>query len=120
MSAFFSFCAIFSYRKSQCLAFPYFFTNSCTTQAQGGAPPTGAFDSANPFAAMMMNPMAFGGGAGALPRAGSAAPAQQPELIYAAQLRQLQDMGFYDAPANIQALVSTGGDVNAAVAILLG
>jgi ubiquilin len=65
---------------------------------------------ANPFAAMMMNPMAFA----------PAQPAQQPEVTYATQLRQLQDMGFYDAQANIRALVATGGDVNSAVAILLG
>jgi len=32
----------------------------------------------------------------------------------------LNDMGFFDPVANLQALVSTGGNVNAAVERLLG
>lgn len=42
------------------------------------------------------------------------------EQLYAAQLSQLQDMGFIDAEANIQALRATGGNVHAAVERLLG
>ena len=33
---------------------------------------------------------------------------------------QLQAMGFTDQPSNLQALVATGGNVNAAVERLLG
>ena len=39
---------------------------------------------------------------------------------FAGQLQQLQDMGFGDRTANIQALLFTGGNVNAAVERLLG
>lgn len=42
------------------------------------------------------------------------------EQLYAAQLSQLQDMGFIDAEANMQALRATGGNVHAAVERLLG
>ncbi len=87
--------------------------------------PAAAAPQMNPFAAMMMNPAAFGGGGGfgfPQPFAPQApvAPQQQPEVLYATQLRQLQEMGFYDQAANIRALVSTGGDVNAALSILFG
>lgn len=43
-----------------------------------------------------------------------------PEQLYASQLSQLQDMGFVDNQANIRALSATGGNVHAAVEILLG
>lgn len=43
-----------------------------------------------------------------------------PAVRYASQLRQLQDMGFGDEAANLRALQSTGGNVNAAVERLLG
>merc|ERR1712083_167693 len=50
-------------------------------------------------------------------RAGDAT--QQPEERFASQLDQLASMGFVDRQANIQALVATFGDVNAAVERLL-
>jgi ubiquilin len=75
--------------------------------AAGGAQPQAA-QQQNPFAAMMMNPLAFGGGmGGGFGAAG--APVQPPEVRYASQLRQLQDMGFYDQAANIRALTASGG-----------
>lgn len=43
-----------------------------------------------------------------------------PEQLYASQLSQLQDMGFVDTQANIQALRASGGNVHAAVERLLG
>ncbi|KAK4347592.1 hypothetical protein RND71_033931 [Anisodus tanguticus] len=43
-----------------------------------------------------------------------------PEELYATQLAQLQDMGFFDTQENIRALVSTAGNVHAAVERLLG
>ncbi|KAI3949732.1 hypothetical protein MKX01_040949 [Papaver californicum] len=43
-----------------------------------------------------------------------------PEELYATQLSQLQEMGFFDTQENIQALRATSGNVNAAVERLLG
>lgn len=67
-----------------------------------------------------------GAGAGANPFAGlggaNAAPADSrpPEERFATQLEQLQGMGFYDASANIRALLLSGGSVEGAVGVLLG
>lgn len=62
---------------------------------------------------------ATGLGAAAQAPAAPAAPAQDPAVQYANQLQQLQDMGFSDAAANLQALIRTRGNVNAAVERLL-
>ncbi|GMI68252.1 hypothetical protein like AT2G17200 [Hibiscus trionum] len=43
-----------------------------------------------------------------------------PEELYATQLSQLQEMGFIDTRENIQALVASSGNVQAAVERLLG
>jgi len=43
-----------------------------------------------------------------------------PEELYATQLTQLQEMGFFDTQENIQALTASGGNVHAAVERLLG
>ncbi|KAF5798513.1 putative Ubiquitin-like domain, Heat shock chaperonin-binding, UBA-like superfamily, ubiquilin [Helianthus annuus] len=43
-----------------------------------------------------------------------------PEELYATQLAQLQEMGFFDARENLQALTATRGNVHAAVERLLG
>ncbi|CAL5368666.1 unnamed protein product [Camellia sinensis] len=43
-----------------------------------------------------------------------------PEELYATQLSQLQEMGFFDTRENIQALIATAGNVHAAVEWLLG
>ncbi|KAM7516027.1 hypothetical protein LguiA_005610 [Lonicera macranthoides] len=43
-----------------------------------------------------------------------------PEELYATQLAQLQEMGFFDAQENIRALTATAGNVHAAVERLLG
>jgi len=51
-------------------------------------------------------------------RAGDAS--QAPEERFASQLEQLASMGFTDRAANVQALMATMGDVNAAVERLLG
>lgn len=42
-----------------------------------------------------------------------------PQQIYESQNRQLKEMGFYDENENINVLTRTGGNVNAAVEILL-
>ncbi|XP_030522824.1 ubiquitin domain-containing protein DSK2b-like isoform X1 [Rhodamnia argentea] len=48
------------------------------------------------------------------------APDVPPEELYATQLSQLQEMGFYDMQENIRALRATSGNVHAAVERLLG
>ena len=60
----------------------------------------------------------YGGGYGIPP----VAPVvnQDPAIRFANQLEQLQNMGFNDAAANIQALTATHGNVSAAVERLLG
>lgn len=103
----------------------------------------------NPYANLMNNPLfqdpallnqmmqALGGGqngfnaeAGANPLAGlfpgmmgQGAPAAQdsrpPEERYAEQLRQLNEMGFYEFERNIEALRRTGGSVQGAIEYLL-
>jgi ubiquilin len=61
----------------------------------------------------------FGGGA-AGGRPASPPDNRPPEERYATQLRQLNDMGFYDFDRNVQALRRTGGSVNGAIEYLLG
>ncbi|KAF5754672.1 putative Ubiquitin-like domain, Heat shock chaperonin-binding, UBA-like superfamily, ubiquilin [Helianthus annuus] len=61
----------------------------------------------------------FGGlGAGGL--AVPNVPDVPPEQLYATQLSQLQEMGFFDTQENIRALRATAGNVHAAVERLLG
>ncbi|XVE67306.1 hypothetical protein DITRI_Ditri08aG0150100 [Diplodiscus trichospermus] len=61
----------------------------------------------------------FGGlGAGSLSVPNQ--PDVPPEELYATQLSQLQEMGFYDTQENIRALRATAGNVHAAVERLLG
>lgn len=72
--------------------------------------------------AMMNNPelmqnamqMLLGGGAGA---GGFGGPPDNrpPEERFATQLRQLNEMGFYNFDQNVQALSRSGGDVNGAL-----
>lgn len=47
------------------------------------------------------------------------ANAQPPEERYSSQLEQLSAMGFVNREANLQALIATFGDINAAVERLL-
>ncbi|KAH7518262.1 hypothetical protein FEM48_Zijuj09G0152900 [Ziziphus jujuba var. spinosa] len=66
---------------------------------------------------MLMN--MFGGlGAGCLTVPSN--PDVPPEELYATQLSQLQEMGFFDTQENIRALRATSGNVHAAVERLLG
>ncbi|KAI9648833.1 hypothetical protein NHQ30_003474 [Ciborinia camelliae] len=61
------------------------------------------------------------GGLGGLGGAGAGAPAdtRPPEERFADQLRQLNDMGFYDFDRNIEALRRSGGSVQGAIEYLL-
>ena len=74
----------------------------------------------NPFAALQAMGYGGPGGGGGF---GMPAPAPQddrpPEDRYAEQLRQLNDMGFYEFERNIEALRRTGGSVQGAVEYLL-
>ncbi|KAL2936841.1 Ubiquitin domain-containing protein DSK2b [Bienertia sinuspersici] len=83
--------------------------------ANAGAAPAG--NANNMGLEMLMN--MFGGlGAGGLTTPEN--PNVPPEELYATQLTQLQEMGFFDAQENIRALQATRGNVNAAVERLLG
>ncbi|XP_039684407.1 ubiquitin domain-containing protein DSK2b isoform X2 [Medicago truncatula] len=84
-----------------------------TGQTGGG---TGPF---NNMGLEMLSSMFGGLGAGGL----GAAPNRSnepPEQLYATQLTQLQEMGFFDTQENIRALIATSGNVHAAVERLLG
>jgi ubiquilin len=79
------------------------------------APPPGF--QADPAALQNILQMLGGGGGGE-----PAAPADNrpPEERYATQLRQLNDMGFFDFDRNVAALRRSGGNVQGAVEYLLG
>ncbi|KAB2045960.1 hypothetical protein ES319_D01G199800v1 [Gossypium barbadense] len=84
--------------------------DSSETGATTGAPGAAGLES-------LMN--MFGGlGAGSLSVPNQ--PDVPPEELYATQLSQLQEMGFYDTVENIRALRATAGNVHAAVERLLG
>ncbi|XVE48733.1 hypothetical protein DITRI_Ditri01bG0025800 [Diplodiscus trichospermus] len=84
--------------------------DSTQTGATTGAPGTAGLE-------LLMN--MFGGlGAGSLSVPNQ--PDVPPEELYATQLSQLQEMGFYDTQENIRALRATAGNVHAAVERLLG
>uniref|UniRef100_A0A4W5LW73 Ubiquilin-4 n=1 Tax=Hucho hucho TaxID=62062 RepID=A0A4W5LW73_9TELE len=57
----------------------------------------------------------FAGGGG-----GSLTQTVTPEVRFQQQLDQLSAMGFINREANLQALIATGGDINAAIERLLG
>lgn len=65
---------------------------------------------------LLMNMLGgLGGGGLAVPNT----PNVPPEELYATQLQQLQEMGFFDTAENIRALHATSGNVHAAVERLL-
>ena len=61
----------------------------------------------------------FGGGFGAAPAAAGPPDTRPPEERYEAQLRQLNDMGFYEFERNVEALRRSGGSVQGAIEYLL-
>jgi ubiquilin len=100
----------------------------------GAGQPQGDAAAANPFAALFPPPAAGGANPFALspeqfqqmmqvfaPQAApSPADNRPPEERYAEQLRQLNDMGFYNFDQNVAALRRSGGSVQGAVEHLLG
>ena len=83
----------------------------------GTAQPGAASSGADPNAAWLQSLL----GGIQVPPSGptSTAPTMPPEERYQEQLRQLNEMGFWDAAKNIRALTVTGGNVHAAVDWLL-
>nr|XP_057903236.1 ubiquilin-4 [Doryrhamphus excisus] len=67
----------------------------------------------------MLQMFAGAGGGGGGGGGGSVAN-QTPEVRFQSQLDQLNAMGFINREANLQALIATGGDINAAIERLLG
>ncbi|KAK3341315.1 hypothetical protein B0T25DRAFT_337916 [Lasiosphaeria hispida] len=108
--------------------------NTAAQQAQnpfaalfGAAPGQGGQGggAANPFGLPNVSPEALqqmmqmlGGGMGS-PAAAAPADTRPPEERYAEQLRQLNDMGFFDFDRNIAALRRSGGSVQGAIEHLL-
>jgi ubiquilin len=86
-------------------------------QGMGGQGGEGGAAGANPLAALLGGGGfgGMGGGFGAAPPADT----RPPEERFADQLRQLNDMGFYEFERNIEALRRAGGSVQGAVEYLL-
>ena len=88
-------------------------------QAMGGQQPPSADAANNPFASLF-GPGGIMAGIGSMEAQPAAAPdTRPPEERYAEQLRQLNDMGFYEFERNVEALRRTGGSVQGAVEYLL-
>lgn len=79
-------------------------TPTATSGSGGGLPQA---DPMSQMMSQMLSAMAQGG------------QAQNPEVRFQSQLEQLAGMGFVDRARNLQALIATGGDVNAAIERLL-
>jgi ubiquilin len=86
-------------------------------QAMGGQGGEGGAAGANPLASLLGNG-GLGGGFGGF---GAPQPPDNrpPEERYADQLRQLNDMGFFEFDRNIEALRRAGGSVQGAIEYLL-
>lgn len=89
---------------------------AATPDAGAGNTGAGSPPPQNPFAALF-GPGAFGAGG-----FGSPPPPQDnrpPEEVYEVQLRQLNEMGFYEFDRNVAALRRSGGNVQGAIEHLL-
>lgn len=90
----------------------------------GGSAGTGEGAAGAPFAMpppgeLPPNIMNLIGALGTLPGNAPAVSSEPPEVRFAAQLQQLNEMGFWDRDENIRALLLTNGNVNAAIERLL-
>jgi ubiquilin len=83
---------------------------------------TGAGVAGNPMASFWAQQMgamrATTASTGALHPSPSGQQQQRPEERFEVQLKQLNDMGFWDAAKNIRALQAAGGNVNSAIELL--
>ena len=99
--------------------FSPFGANSSNPDASVGATGANNPPAANPFGSLF-GPGGFGSGAGGF---GSPPPPQDnrpPEEVYESQLRQLNEMGFFEFDRNVSALRRSGGNVQGAIDYLLG
>ncbi|KAJ3120017.1 hypothetical protein HK098_004930 [Nowakowskiella sp. JEL0407] len=88
---------------------------STPTSNVTGTPTNPSFNPTPMFNPAMLQMLMGAGGGSANPTT----PARPPEELYQVQLRQLVEMGFFDARENVQALTMTGGNVEGAVEYLL-
>ncbi|RPB14227.1 ubiquitin-domain-containing protein [Morchella conica CCBAS932] len=91
----------------------------------GGMNPAAGGQQAPLFDPATMNALLGAMGQGGAPYVGSPPPqtpadTRPPEERYAEQLRQLNDMGFFDFDRNVEALRRSGGSVQGAINQLLG
>ncbi|KAF8938617.1 hypothetical protein EDD21DRAFT_401548 [Dissophora ornata] len=102
-------------------------TTTATPSAAGTTPtpasnPFSAFGgsgaTANPMADYWAQQMAAMGGRATASTPGQIQTQQPPEEMFQVQLKQLNDMGFWDAAKNIRALLAARGNVNGAIEIL--
>ncbi|XP_013014242.1 ubiquilin-4 isoform X1 [Cavia porcellus] len=77
------------------------------------SPPTGASNAQQQLMQQMIQLLAGSGNS-------QVHGVQTPEIRFQQQLEQLNSMGFINREANLQALIATGGDINAAIERLLG
>jgi len=91
------------------------FMGAMNPQNPSSPPPPGGIPNVpnNPMLAQLI--AGLGGQAGTPPPTDT----RPPEERYAEQLRQLNDMGFYEFERNVEALRRTGGSVQGAVEYLL-
>lgn len=100
-------------------------TNTDSTNTTTGSLPGSGANQQSADAAGMLRQLlrtnVFGGAGGGAAATATATSANSvpPEEMYSQQLQRLSEMGFTNREANIQALVATGGDINAAIAMLL-
>mmetsp|Transcript_17234 Transcript_17234/g.51584 ORF Transcript_17234/g.51584 Transcript_17234/m.51584 type:complete len:494 (+) Transcript_17234:136-1617(+) len=90
-----------------------------TSGARGGGGARVQFNAADMPAVLASMGLGAGGAGGGFGMPAAPSPVADPETTYAAQIEQLEGMGFWDRQANVQALQATGGNVNAAVDRLL-
>ncbi|OCT66532.1 ubiquilin 4 S homeolog isoform X1 [Xenopus laevis] len=86
--------------------------NPASSSTPSSASPSGGSSSNNPQQQMMQQMIQL--------LAGGNSQVQNPEVRFQSQLDQLNAMGFINREANVQALIATGGDINAAIERLLG
>lgn len=94
-----------------------FASGSSAAMMGGAGANSGASAGQNDYMSTLASMMSGSGAQSPLMQQAStpAEPLEAPEIRFASQLQQLQEMGFYDPDANIRALLACGGNVNLAV-----
>ncbi|KAF9168660.1 hypothetical protein BGX21_007216 [Mortierella sp. AD011] len=100
-------------------------TNTASPRAAASGPTFNPFvalggaGATNPITSYWAQQMAaMGLRAGATTRTASNQTQQSPEERFQVQLKQLNEMGFWDPSKNIRALLAAGGNVNSAIELL--